>query len=115
MGLMKCVLAVFLSLSLVSVSMVRSQRTRCALDRDGLNELNTCRSLLDLEDVIMGGSAAPTPSSSCCSILRSLENPSQPGLGDPPLDEVIEKLNSEKAKADDADIEKIDQNDKTEL
>ncbi|WVZ23712.1 hypothetical protein V8G54_002256 [Vigna mungo] len=37
------------------------------------------------------------------------------GLGDPPLDEVIEKLNSEKAKADDADIEEIDQNDKTKF
>ncbi|WVY92141.1 hypothetical protein V8G54_037655 [Vigna mungo] len=39
----------------------------------------------------------------------------QAGLGDPPLDEVIEKLNREKAKADDADIEEIDHNDKTEL
>ncbi|BAT79952.1 hypothetical protein VIGAN_02290000 [Vigna angularis var. angularis] len=79
MGSRQYVGLLLLSLSLLSVSMVRSQRTRCALDRDGLNELNTCRSLLDLEDVIMGGSAAPTPSSSCCSILRSLENPSQPG------------------------------------
>ncbi|XP_014498197.1 uncharacterized protein LOC106759511 [Vigna radiata var. radiata] len=35
--------------------------------------------------------------------------------GDPPLDEVIEKLNSEKAKAENADTEEIDQNDKTEL
>ncbi|QCE12333.1 uncharacterized protein LOC114184032 [Vigna unguiculata] len=35
--------------------------------------------------------------------------------GDPPLDEIIEKLNSEKTKADDADTEEIDQNDKTEL
>ncbi|BAT81819.1 hypothetical protein VIGAN_03170600 [Vigna angularis var. angularis] len=34
-------------------------------------------------------------------------------LGDPPLDEVIEKINSENAKVDDADIEEIDQNDKT--
>ncbi|WVZ21161.1 hypothetical protein V8G54_008483 [Vigna mungo] len=72
-------LAVFLSLSLVSVSMVRSQRGSCDLDTDGLNELNTCGSLLALDDVIMDGSAAPSPSSSCCSILRSLENPSQAG------------------------------------
>ena len=35
--------------------------------------------------------------------------------GDPPLDEVIEKYNSEKAKADNADSEEIDPNVKTEL
>ncbi|XP_061360054.1 uncharacterized protein LOC133304098 [Gastrolobium bilobum] len=35
--------------------------------------------------------------------------------GDPPLDEVIEKLNSEKGKTDDADPEEIDGNLKTEL
>lgn len=35
--------------------------------------------------------------------------------GDPPLDEVIEKLNSEKTKADNTDTEEIDRNDKTEL
>lgn len=35
--------------------------------------------------------------------------------GDPPLDEVIEKQNSEKGKADNADSEEIDPNVKTEL
>jgi len=35
--------------------------------------------------------------------------------GDPPLDEVIEKLNSEKTKADNTHTEEIDRNDKTEL
>ncbi|KHM99364.1 hypothetical protein glysoja_028821 [Glycine soja] len=35
--------------------------------------------------------------------------------GDPPLDEVIEKHNSEKGKADNADSEEIDPNVKTEL
>ncbi|KAG2398759.1 uncharacterized protein HKW66_Vig0087600 [Vigna angularis] len=66
MGWMKYVLAVFLYLSLLSVSMVRSQRTTCPINTD---ELSSCGSLLD--DAV-GGDSLPTPSSSCCSPLQDL-------------------------------------------
>ncbi|WVZ18926.1 hypothetical protein V8G54_006248 [Vigna mungo] len=62
MGWMKYVLAIFLSLSLLSVSMVRSQNDdddECPINTTGLAA--ACRSLYD-----------GVNSSSCCSLLQGL-------------------------------------------
>ncbi|WVZ21160.1 hypothetical protein V8G54_008482 [Vigna mungo] len=64
MGGMKYVLAVFLSLSLLSVSMVRSQR--CPINTE---ELSSCGSLVE---AALDSPLPPTPSSSCCSPLKDL-------------------------------------------
>ncbi|XP_014499025.1 pEARLI1-like lipid transfer protein 1 [Vigna radiata var. radiata] len=67
MGWMKYVLAVFLSLSLLSLSMVKSQIVgTCPINTD---ELSPCGSLVE---AALNSPLPPTPSSSCCSPLQGL-------------------------------------------
>ncbi|KAG2398761.1 hypothetical protein LR48_Vigan04g020400 [Vigna angularis] len=68
MGLMKYVLAVFLSLSLLSVSMVRSQRLRaCPINID---EFSACTSLLNAS---VSAGLLPLCFPGCCFLLKDLK------------------------------------------